>query len=266
MTEAAKVIEGEVEPPKRNGKRKNEVTKVEEASPPAAAGDLISIIERMALNPSVNVETIERMMAMRERMEAQQNEREFNAKMALAQAEMRPVAADASNPQTKSKYASYPALDRALRPVYTKVGFALSFNTDPGAPENYVRVLCDVTNCGHTRRYQIDMPADGKGAKGGDVMTKTHATGSAVSYGMRYLLKMVFNIAVGEADDDGNAAGTGATITEAQAAQIQSAIVDTGSDIQRFCRYFKIESVGALPAKRFDEALSMLDAKKRSQI
>jgi hypothetical protein len=48
------------------------------------------------------------------------------------------------------------------------------------------------------------MPADGKGAKGGDVMTRTHATGSALSYGMRYLLKMIFNVAVGEDDDDGN--------------------------------------------------------------
>ena len=51
------------------------------------------------------------------------------------------------------------------------------------------------------------MPADGKGAQGRDVMTRTHATGSAVSYGRRYLLLMIFNIAVGGEDDDGNAAG-----------------------------------------------------------
>jgi hypothetical protein len=57
---------------------------------------------------------------------------------------------------------------------------------------------------GHVKPYQVDMPADGKGAKGGDVMTKTHATGSALSYGMRYLLKLIFNVAVGEDDDDGN--------------------------------------------------------------
>ena len=72
-----------------------------------------------------------------------------------------------------------------------------------------VRVLCYVSRGGHTRTYQIDMPADGKGAKGGDVMTKTHATGAAASYGMRYLLKMIFNVAVGESDDDGNAASKG---------------------------------------------------------
>ncbi len=48
------------------------------------------------------------------------------------------------------------------------------------------------------------MPADGKGAKGGDVMTKTHAVGAAKSYGKRYLLKDIFNIAIGEEDTDGN--------------------------------------------------------------
>ena len=37
-------------------------------------------------------------------------------------------------------------------------------------------------------------------------MTKTHAVGSAMSYGVRYLLKLVFNVAVGEDDDDGNTA------------------------------------------------------------
>jgi hypothetical protein len=59
------------------------------------------------------------------------------------------------------------------------------------------------------------MPADGKGAKGGDVMTKTHATGAAVSYGQRYLLKMIFNLAVGEVDDDGNGA-SGQTMPEVE--------------------------------------------------
>jgi hypothetical protein len=55
------------------------------------------------------------------------------------------------------------------------------------------------------------MPVDGKGARGGDVMTKTHAMGSGVSYGMRYLLRMIFNLAI-DYDDDGNAAGGGAKL------------------------------------------------------
>ncbi len=67
-----------------------------------------------------------------------------------------------------------------------------------------LRVFCEVSRGGYSRMYQIDMPSDGKGAKGGDVMTKTHATGAASQYGMRYLLKMIFNVAIGEDDNDGN--------------------------------------------------------------
>lgn len=68
-------------------------------------------------------------------------------------------------------------------------------------------MICDVChNGGHVRQYRLLMPADGKGARGGDVMTRTHATGSAVSYGMRYQLRMIFNLAIDQ-DDDGNAAG-----------------------------------------------------------
>ena len=92
-------------------------------------------------------------------------------------------------------------------PVYTTHNFALSFNTGKADDPDSILVVCNVTHGRHSKRYQIPMPADGKGARGNDVMTQTHATGSAVSYGMRYLLRMIFNISVGEHDDDGNLAG-----------------------------------------------------------
>jgi hypothetical protein len=125
--------------------------------------------------------------------------------MNRAQSAIGRVAPDLNNPQTHSKYASYAALDRVVRPVYTREGINLSFSTEDSPLPESVRVVCFVSLRSHTRKYQVDMPADGKGAKGGDVMTKTHATGSAMQYGMRYLLKLIFNIAVGS-DDDGNGA------------------------------------------------------------
>jgi hypothetical protein len=173
-----------------------------------AQSDAASIFERLARDPNASVEKIERLMALWERSEARKAEGAFNTAMSAAQALMRPVSADASNPQTRSRYASYGALDLKLRPIYTGAGFGLSFDTGEAPQLEYVRVLCYVTHSGgHARTYHVDMPADGKGAKGGDVMTKTHAVGSAMSYGMRYLLKMIFNVAVGEDDDDGNRAG-----------------------------------------------------------
>jgi len=170
----------------------------------AETAAIIQVIERAASNPAVDIDKMERLLAMQERILTRNAEANFNDAMSACQSAMTRISADASNPQTRSKYASYANLDRHLRPIYTNHGLSLSFGTkDAPAPE-VVRVVCIVAKGGFSREYQIDMPADGKGAKGGDVMTKTHATGSGVSYGMRYLLKMIFNVAVGEDDNDGN--------------------------------------------------------------
>ena len=179
------------------------------ASPIPSDGpkEALSLVLRAATDPTIDVEKSERLMAMYVQMQERESEVAFNDAMARVQAQMRRIATDKKNSQTNSRYATYAQLDRALRPIYTNEGFALSFGTDPSA-EGFVNVTCYVTHqAGHTRKYMIPMPADGKGAKGNDVMTKTHATGSATQYGMRYLLKMIFNVAIGEdEDDDGNAA------------------------------------------------------------
>jgi hypothetical protein len=164
------------------------------------------MIERAARDPNVDVEKLERLLMLKERQETRTAELEFDRAMAAAQEEMAPVRTNSSNPQTRSRYASYAALDMAVRPIYAAHGFSLSFTTAEGAAPDCIRVVCRVAHRdGHRERPFIDMPADGKGAKGGDVMTRTHATGSAVSYAKRYLLSMVFNLATTN-DDDGNAA------------------------------------------------------------
>lgn len=177
------------------------------APAPNSALAMIQAITAAANNPLVDIEKMERLWAMHERIVARDAEQAFNAAMTAAQSQMGRISADATNPQTRSKYATYGQLDRHVRPVYTTHGFALSFDSGDGAPEGHERVLAYVSHSGgHTRTYRADIPNDGKGAKGGDVMTKTHATGSAKSYGKRYLLKDIFNLAIGEDDDDGNAA------------------------------------------------------------
>lgn len=172
------------------------------------------VLTAAAANPQVDIEKMERLWAMHERLAARDAEQAFNMAMMAAQGAMGRISADATNKQTSSKYATYAQLDRHVRPIYTEHGFSLSFDTAEGAPEAHVRVLAYVSHSGgHTRTYRADVPADGKGARGNDVMTKTHASGSAMSYGMRYLLKMIFNVAVGEDDDDGNAASAQREIT-----------------------------------------------------
>ena len=227
---------------------------------------LLSVISRAAADPGTDVEKMERLMLMYERVEAKRAESAFNDAMSDAQSHMRTIGADANNPQTRSKYASYGKLDKALRPIYTDNGFSLSFDTGSDAPADCVRVLCYVSHkAGHSRTYHVDMPADGKGAKGGDVMTKTHAVGAGMSYGMRYLLKMIFNVAVGEEDVDGNDVGPVATITDAQEIQIAEMLEATGSDKAKFLRWLKVESIASIPAKSFDSVMATLKAKERAK-
>lgn len=174
----------------------------------ADAVTMISMISRAASDPTVDIEKLERLMAMKERMDAKEAETAFNGAMARVQAAMRRIETDKVNKQTSSSYASYGQLDRELRPLYTAEGLSLSFDTEE-AGEGTVGMICYVSHeAGHTRTYRAAVPSDGKGAKGNDVMTKTHAFGSGTAYGMRYLLKMIFNVAIGIdlEDDDGNGA------------------------------------------------------------
>jgi hypothetical protein len=236
---------------------------------PAEATTILLVIERAAQNPNVDIDKMERLLQMHERIMARQAEADFNAAMMEAQSEMQRVAADAANPQTRSKYASYAALDRALRPIYTRHGFAVSFDTEPAEGEAITVVAHVSHRNGFTRTHRAIMPADGKGAKGGDVMTKTHAVGSAMTYGMRYLLKLAFNIATGEDDDDdGNAAGR-EPITAAQKEQIIGLIRETETDTAKFCAYMKVASVDEIRAEDFGRAIEAInltwEAKKKKR-
>ena len=188
---------------------KNEVATVQKNAQQVAVAHpdpMMSMIERLAKDPTFDVEKMERLIAMKERGEAAHGRAQFDQAMALAQQEMMTIRAGSKS--DKGKYASYAALDKVTRPIYTKHGFSVSFDTDPAAPELTVRLVATVAHSGgHRERRQLDVPADGKGAKGGDVMTRTHAVASAVTYGKRYLSSMIWNLAV-DKDDDGEGASS----------------------------------------------------------
>ena len=212
-----------------------------EAQLPAVASEataMLQVIARAAADPTVDVDKLERLLAVQERIINKQAEADFNTAMTACQSEMRPIAADATNPQTRSKYATYAKLDGVLRPVYTKHGISISYSTEDTPKEDCIRVVAYVSRGGFTRMYRIDMPADGKGAKGGDVMTKTHAAGAAMSYASRYLLKAIFNVAVGEEDADGNKGGKITRLTDEHKAKFREAmgLVD---DLEKWAALWK---------------------------
>lgn len=230
------------------------------------AVNMLEVISRAAADPNTDVAKLERLMAMAERLEAKRASQIFDEAMGEAQKEMGPVRTDLANKQTNSRYASYAALDQVIRPIYTKHGFSISYDTGDAPGPETIRVLAYVAHrAGERRTYKIDMPADGKGAKGGDVMTKTHATGSGFTYGQRYLVKGIFNLVVSDSDDDGNAAGGNGAIDDDQLETLTRLMTDFDADIPKFCKYFKIKSVPELPASKYRQAVEMLNTKGKQK-
>ena len=247
--------------PKRAPKPKAQAVTIQTPCPPMAPQiapaptSMLDLIWRAASDPNIDVAKMQALIGIRDHEEERaiklaerEAEAAFNAAMAEVQSKMGRIATDAANASTRSRYATYGALDRAIRPLYTAAGFAPSFNEDVGTVgTEMVRVICYLT---HTV----------KGAKGNDVMTKTHAHGSAFTYGKRYLLGMIFNIAFG-VDDDGNAAGD-TIITEEQATELEQLAADVGADLSKTCSYFKIADIAQLPAAKYASVKAGLEAKR----
>lgn len=233
--------------------------------PVSESAAIFSIIERAARDPNVDIDKMQRLMEMREREMARIAQKAFNEAMAAAQAEMPQVVRDADNDQTRSKYARYETISEAIQPIITKYGFSLSFNEGDTDKPNHIRILCDVMHeAGHTKQYHADIPFDNVGMKGNANKTATHAYGSTKSYGRRYLKLDIFDIALKNEDDDGNAAGGGVQekISSNQLVTLRKLIEETNSDIQKFCELGKIDALPDMPARQFDSAVRLLEQKK----
>lgn len=224
--------------------------------------EFMVLIDRACSDPNFDTEKFQILMQARADERAQQAGYEYGLRMAEVQAQLEPVRRDCSNPQTRSRYASYEALDRAIRPVYSEAGFALSFSTEPSPDPGILLVACKVTCAGHSETHHLPIPIVTKGPKGNEVMTPTHAAMSAKTYGMRGLLQMIFNVAL--TDDDGNAAG-GKDMTPASADQIKrinDLIQETDSDVGLLCQHLQIDGLVGITKDDAGRAIEALQVKK----
>lgn len=222
---------------------------------------IIQVIERAALNPAIDVEKMERLLAMQERIMTRNAEMSFNSAMRAAQEEMPKVLRNKRNDQTSSNYADLEKVNDVIVPVYTKHGFSLSFGTADTTTEGHIRITCFVSHVdGHSRPYFADMPLDIAGIKGNQNKTPTHAHGSTMSYGRRYLTLLIFNISLTNEDKDGNQSGD--CITESQITDLMALAEEVKADKQKFLTYMNVEKLSDIPAKAFSKAVAALQAKR----
>lgn len=222
---------------------------------------LLDVIARAVRDPAVDIDKMERLLAMQERVIADTAKTAFNAAMRRAQAQMPAVLKDRTNDQTRSTYATLEAVSREMQPVIDRNGFGITFGTDNSPLENHYRVTCDVLHeQGHERHYFADVPADNVGMKGNQNKTATHGFGSTMSYGRRYLKMLIFDVATTD-DDDGQRASrlpSYEAITADQCAELRRLIAAANTTEEAFCERIKCGTLPELAAANFERSKGVL--------
>jgi hypothetical protein len=169
------------------------------------ADPMVSMIERIAMDPNSDLAKLEKMLDMKERMEAQTARTSFARSLSEARAEIPPIIKDATVDFTSNKGRTYykhetlSGIAKVIDPILSRYGLSYRFRTDQG--QGGVKVTCIITHSsGHFEETSLSGAPDSSGNKNG-----FQAVGSAVTYLQRYTLKAALGLSA-EVDDDAQGA------------------------------------------------------------
>jgi hypothetical protein len=245
-----------------------EVATVEPVSETAA---ILSMIERAARDPSVDMDKFERLMSMRERVVAQNARGAYYAALAEMQPKLPMIEERGeikiSENKPGQRYALWEDINKAIRGVLAEHGFALSFRI--AIADDKVSVTGVLSHSGgHCEETTMQLPSDKSGSK-----NVVQALGSSTSYGKRYTAMALLNLTSGSSeDDDGDAASGEEKISEEQATTLIDAITaiasagnfDEKATRKNFCDALRVKAIADLPASRFEEAKKLIEQKRRA--
>lgn len=231
----------------------------------AASNSIMEGIMLLAKDKDFDAGKLKLMQEMFFTQEDRNREAAFARDFVGAQGEMPKIPKRGFNQHTKSKYEFLEDVIDAITPVMSSHGFGLSFGEYDSKFDGCVGVSAILFHKdGHSKEFKYDCPLDAVGINNSRNKTDVHGKGSAISYGRRYLSKMIWNLSTGD-DDDGNAAGGRIIqkITETQAADLDSLINEVGAKRDAFMSYFKIQSLSDLPAISYNKAVKLLIDKRK---
>ena len=160
------------------------------------AAPSVSMFERLAADPNVSVDKLERLIAAQERIMAVNAKSSFNAAFTALQADLPTVIERGKT--DKGTYAQLEDIVETIRQILKTHGFSLSHRTE-WPDKATVKVIGILTHVdGHERQSEFMASADQSGSK-----NAIQALGSSVAYGRRYTSKDLLNIVTRGEDDDG---------------------------------------------------------------
>lgn len=164
------------------------------------ADPMVSMIERVAMDPNSDLTKLERMIELKERHDAS------NAKAMFAEAFARASAAFPTIPlngtgHNGKPYATLEDITKLTRPVLSEHGLAMTFAIEVGDQVTVTAKL--MHKAGHSEQTSIALPRDTSGSK-----NAVQAVGSTQKYGQRYTAQAILGLSLGQDDeDDGRGAG-----------------------------------------------------------
>lgn len=221
----------------------------------------LAFIERMALNPNIDPEKLERLIAMQKDMAATTSKAAFTSAMVKMRPDL-PII-EKKGTSNNGAYGKWEDIQGAIDPVLASHGFALSFKTS-SAPNSITVIAILRHEAGHEDSTELTLPADNSGSK-----NNVQAVGSSVSYGKRYTAGALLNLRIGGEDDDGARGGGALTDDQVDALEelISAAIAENKSDPTKYrsnlLKYMKVETVGAIQSKDFAKAKTAIESTRK---
>ena len=219
---------------------------------------LLSVIERVALDPKADIEKLERMLAMQERILDRDARMAFASALSQMQADLPSIDQNGRiehNGKLISTYATFEDINDVVKPVLQRHGFAVSFRIKQAEAKIEVTAILSHRD-GHSEETSMALPADTSGAK-----NAVQAQGSSVSYGKRYTLCALLNITTRGEDDDGR--GEKAVLPHERAVEIDLMIGEVSADKAKFLQFMGVGDVRQILAKDYAKAKNALQAKKK---
>lgn len=212
------------------------------------ATSVLTVIDKMSANPEVDVEKLQSMLDMQERIMAKNAEMLFNQAMVEALAEI--PSFEESTDGYNFKYATFESINKVVKPILAKHGLFVNFTTN--FQDGGVFVTAIITHKdGHREQSTGLYPFDTSGQK-----NQIQAVGSAISYGKRYQQNALLNISTHGEDDDGFASEK--KIGKDEIGQLNKGLIQIQQKSDDLCKYMEVDRMSNIPMERYSEAVQYI--------
>lgn len=174
----------------------NALTKSEPAEVLLPIDPMVSMIERVAMDPNSDLTKLERMIELKERHDASSARAEFAAAFAKASASFPTIPLNGKS--NNGMYATLEDITKLTRPVLSEHGLAMTFAVVVG--QDVVVTAKLMHKSGHCEETSIALPRDTSGSK-----NAVQAVGSTQKYGQRYTAQAILGLSLGKDDEDDGA-------------------------------------------------------------